>query len=249
MRLKINNHQVIKIGSQCLFDDRGETNLRLLKRKAEEIKGLEERLGRRSTLVVSGAIALGKRQYGDARRNEDISATELQRYACKGQIELMDVYKTIFDGIYGVSQLLLTSENFRRPADRKHIRDLIAGDCGNNTLTLVNYNDGVDFEQLRKDNEQTSATLALYCGSERLIILGLYEGFIDRQGNLIAHLSRVSQQHYAMCNGNSENGTGGFKAKLRIVNNLIDHGTKVIIAHVKHPLEEVIQGKYGTHFG
>jgi len=112
----------------------------------------------------------------------------------------------------------------------------------------VNYNDGVDFDQLRKDNEETAATLARYCSSGLLMILGKYEGFLDCNGNLIHRIEKVKRKHYKMCNGDSENGTGGFEAKLRIVNPLLRRGTKVIIANVEKPLERIIKGEHGTHF-
>lgn len=249
MGQKINNHQVIKIGSACLFDEQGCINMEILRQKAVEIKALEDRLGIKSTLVVSGAIALGKKYCSEKRQNSELTPTELQRYACRGQIDLMQAYQTAFSGIYSVSQLLLTSKNFRKRRHRKNIRDLIQGDCSNNTITLVNYNDGIDFEQLRKDNEETAAALARYCGSGLLMILGQYEGFMDHGGKLIERIDKVKRIHYKMCNGSSEYGHRGFEAKLDIVNSLLRRGTKVIIAHIEMPIEGIIKGEYGTHFG
>jgi len=83
------DHQIIKMGSACLFDDYGNINAWQLRQKAEAIKALDYVHNIKTTLVVSGAIALGKREYGDERKNDWLTATELQRYACKGQIKLM----------------------------------------------------------------------------------------------------------------------------------------------------------------
>ncbi len=236
------NHMIIKIGSACLFDANKEINRALLKRKAAEIKEIEVKRGIKATLVVSGAIALGKRRFNDTRDNEELSSVELQRYACNGQIELLKIYQQAFRGLYDVSQLLPTSYEFRMKKHRENIKARILDDCENGIMTLVNYNDGVDFEQIRKDNDTLAARLLSYCGSERLIVLGKYGGFCDSQGNVVERVYKVTKSHYAMCNGRSEHGNGGFKSKLDAAKIVIRSGGEMIVGNVESSIEDLIEG-------
>lgn len=226
--------QIIKLGSACLFDANGELAVDTLRAKAQEIEETLDDV----VLVVSGAIALGKMHEGETRKNADLTAVELQGYACVGQPKLMELYGSLFTK--HVSQLLLTSHDLLH--HERHINDLVHHNLRKQAITVVNYNDGVDFEQLRKDNDTLAATMLQCCGADRLVILGHYEGMLGADGQVISHVSAVSDDLYAMCRGVSTHGNGGFATKLDAAQQVLAEGKEMIIGNVKYRLKDIIDG-------
>ncbi len=224
---------IIKIGSACLFDEQGRINHQLLHQKAREI----ERSTDDSVLVVSGAIALGKKRENEARKNAELSPVELQGYACRGQPELMKLYASFF--ARGVSQLLVTTTDLQHP---NHVRDLIQHNLQKGRITVINYNDGVDFEQLRRDNDTLAATVLSYCNADRLIVLGHYNGFRDGD-SLIERVTVVDNSHYALCQGQSDHGNGGFATKLDAAKMVLKAGKEMFVGNISYELDDIIEGK------
>jgi glutamate 5-kinase len=226
--------QFIKIGSGCLFDEKGEIDYKTLRKKAREIESLDYG----NVLVVSGAIALGKKMRGEKRSNADLDAVELQGYACTGQIELMDVYRSLFNK--DVAQLLLTEYDLKH---RNHVKDLICHNIKNGVITLVNYNDGVDFKQLRKDNDTLAAKLLTYCNGDRLVILGrTYDGLKDKEGGIVERVTAIDRKLYDMCDGKSFHGNGGFKTKLDAAKMVLGAGKEMLVGNIGYSLQELIEG-------
>ena len=213
--------QVIKMGSACVFGSSG-LNYDIMRKRAREIQemGLEDlKYGLKTILVVSGAIALGKSKCGETRPNRDMSPIELQRYSCIGQPLLVQFYAHAFEGIYTVSQLLVTN---REMANEERVRERIKDDASHWIMTLINENDGIDFEELRQDNDTLAATVAKYIDAKRLVSLGRYDGMLDSNGRVIGKVSSVDKKLYRMCNGVSDNGTGGFEVKLDAAKIMMD---------------------------
>ncbi|MFO8015901.1 MAG: hypothetical protein R6U32_02245 [Candidatus Woesearchaeota archaeon] len=253
------NHQVIKLGAACLFDSEGRIDHPLLRQKAEEIKGIEEEQNTISTLVVSGAIPVGKMMYDDRRPNEELTPEEMQFYAGVGQIGLMEAYGEAFKDIYNISQLLITSKDTKEKEYMGHIKNLVNNSAEKGVIILANRNDPVDFEQLTgqagragpTDNETTSLDLALCCDSKRLVILGRYEGFLNPEGELIREINGVTEEHYSMCNDGSsqkKQKNFGFYPKLYAADLLSKRGIDVMIGSVERPLSSIVSGEYGTRF-
>ncbi len=226
--------QIIKLGSACLFDEQGNVAFDTLRTKAKEIEEALDDV----VLVVSGAIALGKMHDGETRKNADLTAVELQGYACLGQPKLMQLYSGLFTT--QVSQLLLTSQDLS--SHEKHVSDLVYHNLKKRRITVVNYNDGVDFEQLRKDNDTLAATMLHCCGADRIVILGHYDGMLGADGQVISHVSAVSDDLYAMCRGVSTHGNGGFATKLDAAQQVLAEGKEMIIGNVKYRLNDILDG-------
>ena len=228
---------IIKIGSACLFDEQRRINYALLQQKAREIEESTDE----TVLVVSGAIALGKLREGERRRNAELQAVELQGYACFGQPELMHFYRGLFTR--GVSQVLVTARDVEhRSVVRTNVRDLIAHNLERHRITLINYNDGVDFEQLRQDNDTLAATILSYCHADRLLVLGHYDGFYVG-GQLQERVSRIDADLYDYCQGQSEHGNGGFTTKLDAAKVVMGEGKEMIVGNIKYALDDLIQGR------
>jgi glutamate 5-kinase len=228
------NIHIIKIGSKCLFDESKNINYGLLNKKAKEIENLQYPC----FIVGSGAIALGKMHEKDRRDNSEISNIELQGYASVGQKRLMILYSGIFDKT--VSQLLVTEEDLKH---ENHIRDLLYHNMQMKRITVVNYNDGVDFKQLRKDNDTLAAQLLCYTHAKRLIILGNgYDGFKDHDDKIIPMITEIHDTHYKLCNGKSKEGNGGFNTKLDAAKMVLSFGSEMIISNINYLLEDIISG-------
>jgi len=226
--------QFIKIGSACLFDKNGNVNRELLEQKVREIEADENN----NVLVVSGAIALGMARENEQRSKSELSSVELQGYASTGQIYLMDLYKSLFRK--NVSQLLVTE---RELAQAESISKLIAENAMKNRVTLVNYNDCIDFEEIRKDNDTLAADIMLACGGDRLVILGSdYDGFKDSRGQLIERVYSIDDSLYANCNGKSKQGNGGFQTKLDAAKKVLAADKELIISNLNFRLEDIING-------
>jgi glutamate 5-kinase len=227
--------QFIKIGSACLFDKSGKINYETLKRKAREI----EQDKNNNVLVVSGAIALGMQSEHEKRDKNELSAQELQGYASLGQVFLMDLYKNLFTR--NISQLLVTEQEL---SQGDSIRELLFENLRKGRLTLINYNDCIDFEELRKDNDTLAAEVMLYSRGDRLIILGEdYDGFKDSSGNLIERVRFIDDSIYAHCNGKSKLGNGGFRTKLDAAKRILEQDKEMIISNINSSLQDIIDGR------
>lgn len=212
----------IKMGTNCLS---------YLRQKAKEIEKYEQ-----VVVVMSGAIKLGKEKEGEKRSNEELSSVELQGYASIGQVLMMEHCRRCFTR--NVAQILLTMEDMKHC---NHLRELLPTNASKGRVSVVNYNDSIDFMELRKDNDTLAADLAVYCGAERLVILGKYDGLYN--GNaLVERVSLVDEAVYKLCNGSSEDGTGGFKTKLDAAVIMMDAGKEMIVGNIAYSLDSIING-------
>jgi glutamate 5-kinase len=233
---------VVKIGSSCLFaGDNGIKRIddTRIRQKGLEIKELEAE-GCKFILVVSGAIALAKHRAGDARDNKDISVLELQSYAKEGQPMLINMYDNAF-GHRRMGQQLLDRHHLRRSGN---LGALLRLDIERGILTYVNYNDGSDGSQVRKDNDTVGSFTARISGAGTLILLGLgYHGFYGADGKVILRMTEVNAYHYGLCgNGKSTDGTGGMRTKLDAARETLAFGGQTIIGSIDDPLRGLIEG-------
>ncbi len=190
-------------------------------------------------LVVSGAIALGMYHERETRNKDQLSATELQGYASLGQLLLMDLYRSLFKK--RICQVLVTEQDLQKT---ESLRNLIIQNIITKRLTLINYNDSIDFEEIRKDNDTLAAEVMLHCNGNRLIILGHnYDGLRDSSGKLVERVNNVDETLYSYCNGKSKQGNGGFKTKLDAAKTILAQNKELIISNINSSFEDIINGK------
>jgi len=229
--------QIIKIGSACLFREEGSIDEEAILRKGLEIGRSQDY----NVLVVSGAIELGKALEGDFRDKSEMSAEELQGYAGIGQIELMKLYGKHFSR--NIAQMLVTENNLQHSDE---LRRLIRHNLEKGRITLINYNDCVDFQELRKDNDSLAGDIFCCCNADRLIILGRdYDGFRDKARNTFARVRKVESWMYDCCKSKSKQGNGGFEAKLRTAEKVLSLGKEMIVSRFDYALEDIIHGNVG----
>ncbi len=227
--------QFIKIGSACLFKEDGTLNNVVLYDRLGEIIKCKDY----SVLVISGAIAFGMIHEREKRSKEQLTVQELQGYAGVGQIYLTQFYRELAG--HGVAQMLVTERDLD---NAESLRNLLIHNCDNHRLTLINYNDCVDFEEIRKDNDNLAADIMLACNGDRLIILGSdYDGLRDSNGDLIERVKAIDSSKYNLCNGKSKYGNGGFKTKLDAARKILAADKEMIVSNIRSSLQDILDGK------
>jgi len=257
---------VIKIGSMALIQrDDGAIDYNIFQRLGDDLRpGM--------ALVTSGATEIGRLDYLHRTGRELSGDPEQDKtdYAAQGQIVLMDTYRRFVHPEYGVRQLLVEHTHFNDPTKREHIRQLLLRAAGQDCIPIINYNDPVSDEEMRKmelasrrrdgeevvecvDNDETAAVIASLVGAKTLVLLTGTEGiYLDRSDpstlvrdvlcdDLPALRARVGEL-MTHCDGASRAGAGGAKAKLEYALRAAEHGSRVIIGHARHHVSALVGG-------
>ena len=257
---------VIKIGSMALIQrDDGAIDYNIFQRLGDDLRpGM--------ALVTSGATEIGRLDYLHRTGRELSGDPEQDKtdYAAQGQIVLMDTYRRFVHPEYGVRQLLVEHTHFNDPTKREHIRQLLLRAAGQDCIPIINNNDPVTDEEMRKmelasrrrdgeevvecvDNDETAAVIASLVGAKTLVLLTGTEGiYLDRGDpstlvrdvlcdDLPALRARVGEL-MTHCDGASRAGAGGAKAKLEYALRAAEHGSRVIIGHARHHVSALVSG-------
>lgn len=257
---------VIKIGSMALIQrDDGAIDYNIFQRLGDDLRpGM--------ALITSGATEIGRLDYLHRTSRELNGDPEQDKtdYAAQGQIVLMDTYRRFVHPEYGVRQLLVEHTHFNDPTKREHIRQLLLRAAGQDCIPIINYNDPVSDEEMRKmelasrrrdgeevvecvDNDETAAVIASLVNAKTLVLLTGTEGiYLDRSDpstlvrdvlcdDLPALRARVGEL-MTHCDGASRAGAGGAKAKLEYALRAAEHGSRVIIGHARHHVSALVGG-------
>jgi glutamate 5-kinase len=239
--------------------DSGGIDVEYLHRVAAQLAALA-RAGKQVIVVTSGAIGMGARELGIARR-----VTELRmRQACAaiGQIALMDEYRRAF-GVFGLTpaQILVTRDAWDNRSAYLNLRASVEALLEARAIPVFNENDVVSTAEIGNafgDNDQLSAYIASKVDAELLLILSdvdaLYDA--DPRGNPeatpIPYVGDLTESILAAAGGKgSEFSTGGMATKLKAVEIARDAGCKVVIANgrAERVIARVVAGEaIGTLF-
>ena len=199
--------------------------------------GLPRREGRSSSIVSSGAIALGLNRMGITTRPRELSL--LQAAAAMGQSRLMHAYEHEFAAVgRETAQILLTSEDVRSRARYLNIRNTIFTLWGFGVVPIVNENDTVSFAEIRfGDNDIISAHLAIMLDADLLVILTDTDGVFDRNpqvhpdARILRTVQKVTQTVLAGAEGKGSSfSSGGMESKIRAADIATRSGVGVVIA-------------------
>ncbi|MBE5815927.1 MAG: uridylate kinase [Clostridiales bacterium] len=224
-------------------------------------------------LVTSGAAEIGRLDYIQRTGCELGGMTEQDKvdYAAQGQTILMNTYRSFVRPEYGVRQVLVEHNHFNDPQRREHIRHLLERAADQAAIPIVNYNDPVNDEEVRKlelasvraqgrdavecvDNDETAEVIAELVGAKTLILFTSTDGiYLDKDDpstlvrevvtdNLPDLRMRVAEL-MEHCNGASRSGANGAKAKLAYALRAAEHGTTVIIANARYHIDDLLRGK------
>ena len=222
--------------------------------------------------VSSGATEIGRLDY--IRRNgkeltgdrEEIKAD----YAAQGQTILMMEYRRYIPDRYSVRQLLVEHTHFNDEEKRKHIRGFLLRAAKQNAIPIVNYNDPVSIEEIRKmelanlrlqgetvveciDNDETASVICSLVHARYLVIFtsadGIYRDPAD-PATLVPVVEgkdadEIIQQIDILtdsCVGTSREGSNGARAKLDFIKQPIHEGTTVYIASAQQRIQDLLNG-------
>ena len=257
---------VIKIGSMALIQKEDHvSDYNVFQRLGNALKpGM--------LLVTSGATEIGRLDYIQRTGCElgGMSEQDKVDYSAQGQTILMNTYRSFIRPEYGVRQVLVEHNHFNDPQRREHIRHLLERTAMQAAIPIVNYNDPVSDEEVRKmelasvrakginvvecvDNDETAAVIAELVGAKTLILLTSTEGiYLDKDdpstlvrevvSDNLEDLRRKVAELMEHCNGASRSGANGAKAKLAYALRAAEHGATVIIAHAKYHIDDLLKG-------
>ena len=223
--------------------------------------------------VTSGAAEIGRLDYIKRAGHELMgSPNEVKAdYAAQGQSILMQNYRQFIPHTVGVRQLLVEHTHFNDSEKREYIRKLLIRAAEQGTVPIVNYNDPVSDEEIRKmelavrrehgedvvecvDNDETAAVIAGLVKARTLVLMTSTEGIYRNPADpttlvrdVIAPtpeaLTVAVRKLQESCVGASRAGANGAKAKLEFALKSALHGTTVIIGHARHHLSDLTEGR------
>lgn len=222
--------------------------------------------------VSSGATEIGRLDY--IRRNGKELTGDIEEikadYASQGQTILMMEYRRYIPDRYSVRQLLVEHTHFNDEEKRKHIRSFLLRAAKQNAIPIVNYNDPVSIEEVRKmelanlrnkgetvveciDNDETASVICSLVHAKYLVIFtsadGIYRDPVDPntlvpvvEGKDADEVIRQIDILTDSCVGTSRAGSNGARAKLDFIKQPIREGTTVYIANAQQRITDLLNG-------
>ncbi len=245
------NQIVVKAGTRLLTD---QERIRTLVAGIAELR----KKSRRILLVTSGAVGMGMKELGLAKRPRELA--EVQALASIGQCKLMAIYREECAKFgFTAAQLLLTATDLRSRGRYLNLMNCINALWDKGVLPIVNENDSISVDELKfGDNDQLSARLATLTGSQLTIILTTEQGLRKRNedgtlGDRISVVRKLDDTIKGMAGGtdNSEFSIGGMSSKLTAAELATTAGDYLWIADGRNAdaLERIAQGDdIGTLF-
>ena len=222
--------------------------------------------------VTSGATEIGRLDYIRRQGRELLGDPEEVKadYSAQGQTILMGEYRRYIPDRYSVRQLLVEHTHFNDEEKRNHIRNFLLRCARQDAIPIVNYNDPVSIEEIRKmelahlrerggdaveciDNDETASVICSLVHARYLVILTSVDGIYRDPGDpgtLVpcvegATADELIAQVTALegsCVGASRAGANGAKAKLDFIKRPLREGTTVVIANAKNRISDALKG-------
>lgn len=168
-------------------------------------------------IVSSGAIGFGKQKIKCG--GETIS--QQQGLAAIGQIGLMKEYVKRFESV-GIecAQILISQKDLSEKETLENLKNTLNFLFENKVVAIVNENDVVATEELRKngyfsDNDGLASLLAEKINSDLLVLLTVKEGILDEKGNIISEVKNLEE--IKILSEKSSLGRGGMESKIKAI--------------------------------
>ena len=224
-------------------------------------------------LVTSGAAEIGRLDYMHRTGHELDGITEQDKadYAAQGQAILMNAYRQFIRPEFGIRQVLVEHTHFNDEPRREHILSLLRRAARQGAIPIINYNDPVNDEEMRKmelasrrakgaevvecvDNDETAEVVAQLVGARNLILLTSTDGiYLDRDdpstlvrlitGSTLDEVRAKVTELMGHCSGASRSGANGARAKLAFAMRAVEHGTNVVIGHAHYHIDDLLNGR------
>ncbi|MDD3159809.1 MAG: hypothetical protein PHQ98_02485, partial [Candidatus ainarchaeum sp.] len=157
-----------------------------------------------------------------------------QGLAAIGQVELMREYISRFD-LFGIicAQILISQNDLNNKLGLENIKHTINFLFENNVVPIINENDVVAIDELRKDgvfsdNDILSALIAEKLNANLLVFLTTKNGIIGKDGEIISDLSDANQ--ICKMGQTSTGGRGGIFTKLSALSIANKSGCDVFVS-------------------
>jgi len=256
-RLAAARRVVIKVGSALLVDtSTGRVNRDWLQALADDVAAMRARK-QEVVLVSSGAIALGRRELGLAKRKPRLE--EKQAAAAVGQIRLAHAWKEVLEERgFTVAQVLLTLGDTEERRRYLNARNTLTTLLRLGAVPVINENDTVATAEIRYgDNDRLGARVAQMVSADCLVLLSDVDGLYtadptrDETAQFIPEVPRITPEIEAMAGGSaSDLGSGGMATKVLAAKIAVGGGCHLCIAAGReaHPLRRIESGARCTWF-
>ena len=256
MYLKNYKTIVIKVGSSLLIDAKKKVRRTWLEKFALDIKDLKNK--KKNVIIVSsGAIALGCEKLKINKKS--IKLDKSQAVASIGQIELMNLYKNIFNKYkINLSQILITLEDTEKRRRAINAKRTFENLFDLNYVPIVNENDSIATSEIKYgDNDRLASRVAQILGADCLILLsdvdGLYSSNpkIDKNAKLINKINNIDTNIEKIATKSiGEHGTGGMATKIEAAKICQNSGCNMVIANglMNRPILNIDKTNKGTWF-
>jgi glutamate 5-kinase len=216
---------VVKLGSSLVVDEQGRPRRALLRHRAAEIAEIVES-GTPVCVVSSGAIALGLRRLGLAKRPS--SLPRLQAASALGQAALQRAWQDALEphGVE-VAQILLTSAEIGERRAYVNVRSALGALFALGAVPVVNENDATATDEISfGDNDALAAQVAVLVRARLLVLLTSVPGVL-REGVLIEDGAAARS---AVFGPGSPLGRGGMESKVAAAELAAGAGIATVIA-------------------
>ena len=256
-RLAAARRVVVKVGSALLVDkSTGSVNRDWLEALADDVAAMRAR-GQEVVLVSSGAIALGRRELGLAKRKPKLE--EKQAAAAVGQIRLAHAWKEVLERRgFTVAQVLLTLGDTEERRRYLNARNTLTTLLRLGAIPVINENDTVATAEIRYgDNDRLGARVAQMVSADCLVLLSDVDGLYtadptrDETAQFVPEVPRITPEIEAMAGGSaSDLGSGGMATKVLAAKIAVAAGCHLCIAAGReaHPLRRIESGARCTWF-
>jgi glutamate 5-kinase len=235
---------VVKIGSRLLADAPASRPATI----ADQIVELGRR-GVECVIVSSGAIALGLRRLGIAKRPTELPA--LQAAAAVGQSRLMQHWEHAFAAHdRAIGQVLVTHDDLgdrrRFLSARLTLRALL--DRG--VVPIINENDTVATDEIKfGDNDQLAALVCNLVAADALVMLTDVDGVRDAAGARIPIVRDIDREAAPVAGGSTSSvGSGGMASKVAAARAVTRTGVAAIVAPGREP-DAIVRALAGADVG
>ncbi|MDD5729313.1 MAG: glutamate 5-kinase [Victivallales bacterium] len=241
---------VIKVGTRLLTDT---NRIPIL---IDGIRKFRSR-GCRVILVSSGAVGIGMKELGLAKRPSKLA--KIQALAAIGQNKLMSIYDhECRKHGFKSAQLLLTTADLHSRERHLNVLNCVNALLENDILPIVNENDSVSVDELKfSDNDGLAALLATMTRTELTIILTTENGLREKHdgilGKCIPLVRKITPAMLKAASGtdNADFSIGGMVSKLNAAKIVTAAGECLWIADGRNndTLDRILKGEaIGTLF-
>lgn len=241
---------VVKVGSAVLTTE-NDLDLKVITRLADDLS-LVHNKGIDIVVVSSGAVAAGCKVVSKCKIKSNL--VYKQAASAIGQSRLMHIYDEAFARFSKITaQILLTREDLKSRERFLNARNTFSQLFEWRTIPIVNENDTVAVQELKfGDNDQLAVLILNLVEADLLINLTSAQGVFEKNPSLYPKAKKIdyienifSLDLNKLCEGKSEQGSGGMYSKLLSAKRAAQLGVPTVILPGKERfiLEKLFSGQ------